>query len=93
MKGDTTREADKRSKSDREREHATMLEEALARPGVREAMQVFGGWQEKDRSLDAYRAATRAPTHTTTTDRSNAIRSDKYGEPSRRRKAILRAQG
>ena len=71
MTKDTTREAAKRPNSDREREHAAMLEAALARPGVREAMQVFGGWQEKDRGLDAYRAATKAPTRTTTTNSSN----------------------
>lgn len=71
MTKDTTREAGKRPNSDREREHAAMLETALARPGVREAMQVFGGWQEKDRCLDAYRAATKAPTRTTTTNSSN----------------------
>ena len=73
MNRDTTREADERPNSDREREHAAMLEAALARPGVREAMQVFGGWQEKDRGLDAYRAATKAPTRTTTTDSSNPV--------------------
>ncbi len=80
MNRDTTREAGKRPNSDREREHAAMLEAALARPGVREAMQVFGGWQEKDRGLDAYRAATKAPTRTTTTDHSNTARSDGDGK-------------
>ena len=71
MNTDTMREADGRSNSDREREHAAMLKAALARPGVREAMQVFGGWREKDRGLDAYRAATKAPMRTTTTNSSN----------------------
>ena len=42
--------------SRREREHAAMLDAALARPGVREVMDVYHGWQEKDRGLDAYRS-------------------------------------
>ena len=46
----------RRSDSRREREHAEMLEAALARPGVREVMDVYRGWQEKDRGLDAYRS-------------------------------------
>lgn len=71
MNKNTNSEAGKRPNSDREREHAAMLEAALARPGVREAMQVFGGWREKDQALDAYRAATKAPTRTATTNSSN----------------------
>ena len=73
MNGDTTREAGKRPNSDREREHAAMLEAALARPGVREAMQVFGGWRENDRGLDAYRAATKVPARITRTNSSNTV--------------------
>ena len=42
----------RRSGSRREREHAEMLEAALARPGIREVMYVYRGWQEKDRGLD-----------------------------------------
>lgn len=67
----TKKEADRQSGSEREQEHAAMLEAALARPGVREVMQVYGGWREKDRELDAYRAATEAIGRVTTTDRSN----------------------
>ena len=37
----------RRSGSRREREHAEMLEAALARPGIREVMDVYRGWQEK----------------------------------------------
>ena len=66
------RETDKRSKSRREREHAVLLEAALARPGVREVMKVYGGWQEKDRGLDVYRSATKKPERITTTNSSNA---------------------
>ena len=58
--------------SGRVREHAEMLEAALARPGVREVKDVYRGWQEKDRGLDAYRSATNAPGHVTTTDSSKA---------------------
>lgn len=68
----TKRNTDKREASRREREHDAMLQEALARPGVREVMQVYGGWREKDRGLDAYRAATRTPASTTTTDHTRA---------------------
>ena len=64
----TKREAASRPTSRREREHAAMLQEALARPGVREFMKVYGDWQEKDRGLDAYRAATKTPARTTTTN-------------------------
>ena len=63
---------DERPSSSREREHAAMLKAALARPGVREVMRVYGGWQEKDRGLDAYRAATKVPARTTTTNSSKA---------------------
>ena len=49
-----------------------MLEAALARPGVREVMDVYRGRQEKDRGLDAYRSATRVPGHVTTTDSSKS---------------------
>ena len=62
----------RREDSRRVREHAEMLEAALARPGVREVMDVYRGWQEKDRGLDAYRSATKAPGHVTTTDSSKA---------------------
>ena len=66
------RETRRRAGFRREREHAEMLEAALARPGVREAMDVYRGWQEKDRGLDAYRSATKPPGHVRTTDSSRA---------------------
>ena len=68
----TKRNTDKREASRREREHDAMLQEALARPGVRDVMKLYDGWREKDRGLDAYRAATRAPASTTTTDHTRA---------------------
>ena len=68
----TKRNIDKRKASEREQEHATMLQEALARPGVWDVMKVYEGWREKDRGLDAYRAATKTPASTTTTNHTRA---------------------
>lgn len=68
----TKQQPEKTSKSRREQEHARMLEAALARPGVREVMKVYGGWLEIDRGLDAYRSATKQPERITTTNSSNA---------------------
>ena len=68
----TERETDRRARSSREQEHAAMLKAALARPGVREVMQVYGGWQDKDQGLDAYRAAVKASGRIMTTNSSNA---------------------
>ena len=62
------RNIDERVAFRREQEHAAMLQEALARPGIREVMKVYGGWREKDRRLDAYRTVTKVPVSTTTTD-------------------------
>lgn len=56
--------------SDRQAECASMLEEALRRPGVREMMQVYRNWQQADQGLDAYRAATAGRPDTTTSDRA-----------------------
>lgn len=36
-----------------------MLHEAPARPGVRVIMEVYDGWREKDRGLDAWREDAR----------------------------------
>lgn len=65
-------QTDKRSSSKRAQDHAEMLEAALARPGVREVMKVYGGWREKDQVLEAYRPATKKPERVTTTDSSRA---------------------
>lgn len=61
-----------RPTSERKEAHAAMLEAALVRPGVREAMEVFDNWQEQDRRLDAWRVteAALAKGRTFTTDRS-----------------------
>ncbi len=67
-----TRKSKRCSPSRREREHANLLERALARPGVREVMDVYDNWREKDRGLNSYRAATKMPERITTTNSSNA---------------------
>ena len=56
----------------REQTHAELLEAALARPGVREVMEVYAAWQEKDRGLNTYRSAIRKSERITTTDSSKA---------------------
>ena len=61
--------------SRREQDHAAMLEEALSRPGVREVMKIYNGWWEKDRGLDAYRAATKTPARTTRTNHTRVRRA------------------
>ena len=62
----------RRSSSRREREHTELFERALARPGVREVMNVYDNWREKDRGLKSYRAATKNPERITTTNSSNS---------------------
>lgn len=52
----------------RTREHAKMLEEALARPGVNEVMKVYGGWREKEKEFNVYRRAMEKTGRTTTTN-------------------------
>ena len=64
---------DQQSRSEREREHAEMLTAAVARPGVREAMEVFQDWQRKDQALDAYRATVDRTEKTTTTNHANVV--------------------
>ena len=59
-------------KNVRVQQRDAMLETALARPGVREFMEVYQDWQKADRGLDAYRSATKEPLITTTTDRTSA---------------------
>ena len=65
--------------SKRAQEQAAMLKEALARPGVREVMRVYGGWRQVDGRLDVHRAAIkRAPTITTTDYASPQERSTRW---------------
>ncbi len=65
-------EALERPKSRREREHAELLEAALARPGIREVMEVHGAWQKRDRGLDAYRRAIKKPERIVITNSPNS---------------------
>ena len=62
----------RRSSSRREREHTELFERALARPSVREVMNIYDNWREKDRGLNSYRAATKNPEQITTTNSSNS---------------------
>jgi len=68
----TRLQTDLRSHSKREKDHARMLEAALARPGVREFMKVYGNWQEADRALDIHRSTTRRAEQVTTRNSSSA---------------------
>ena len=60
-----------KKQSTREAVHAAMLKEALQRPGVREAMEVYQDWQRADNGPDSYRATTKQLWITTTTDHAN----------------------
>ena len=66
-----SRRSEEAETSERARAHAALLEDALKRPGIPEIMRVYGDWRTADRGLDPYRAATKAPSHTTTTDHAN----------------------
>ena len=65
-------QTEKRPASRRAQCHTELLEAALARPGVREVMKVYGGWRKEDRALDVYRSATKKPERITTTNSSRA---------------------
>ena len=57
--------------SKRKREHEELLERAFARPGVREAMNVYDNWRERNRAMDDYREAFEKYQQITTTNSSN----------------------
>ena len=57
--------------SERDRKHADMLKEALARPGIREVMEVYEHYQQVDRGLDAYRMVTKQRGKVTRTTRTH----------------------
>lgn len=61
----------KHTDSERERQYAVLLKQALARPGVREVMEVYGHWRESDQGLDAYRTALRNAQQVTNSNSSN----------------------
>ena len=58
---------------DRKQQHAAMLREALARPGVREVMEVYRNYQNADRGLDSYRLAAKPTERVSTTDHANVM--------------------
>jgi hypothetical protein len=49
-----------------------LLDKARARPGVREAMQVYRAWQAADRALRPYSQAMDDKPHITASDSSGA---------------------
>lgn len=55
----------------RTEQYAAMLDDALRRPGVREAMAVYDACKQALDSLDAYRAATATAPRIITTDHAN----------------------
>ena len=59
--------------SDRQRELDAMLEEALARPGVKEMMKVYHNWVNVSRVYESCLQATAPHGRVTTTDRPNAM--------------------
>ena len=73
-RGRVTKKTDEKrtAKKPRVQQRDAMLKAALARPGVREFMEVYQDWQKADRGLDAYRSATKEHLITTTTDRTSA---------------------
>lgn len=64
------------SDSRRAQECEAMIKKALARPGVRDVMEVYRGWQEKDRGLHAYRSAGKAARRVTASNSSNPQRPE-----------------
>ena len=57
--------------STRQKAHGALLEDAIARPGIREIMRVYEDWQHADHGLDPYRALADEPQHMETTDHAN----------------------
>jgi len=58
-------------KNPREPAPDALLEEALSRPGVREAMEVYQNWRKADRQLADWRRASAPRRIVKTTDRVN----------------------
>lgn len=69
----TKKDRDTVQPSERARDYDAMLKAALARPGVREVMEVFGAWQTADLQLQNYRSAATKPEKTATTNSSSAV--------------------
>ena len=58
---------------DRKEQQAAMLKEALARPGVREVMEVYRNYQNVNKGLDSYRLAVKPTEVVSTTDHANVM--------------------
>ena len=74
MSENTEREnrANSEARSKRQSDQETMLEQALRQPGIGEMMRVYEDWKVADSGLNPYRAATKEPMSTTTTNYANA---------------------
>ena len=59
--------------SKRKFEYEAMLEKALARPGVRDLMQVYQSWQKLDHGLHPYREVIKEREIIATTDHTNVL--------------------
>ena len=66
-------QTEQQSSSKLEQESKKLLERALAQPGIRESMIVYGNWQEKNRGMSSYRSATKKSGRAVTTNSSNAL--------------------
>ena len=68
----TERKATKPLSSKRKEDYEEMLKLALSRPGVREVMEVYGGWKERALEIDAHRSAMKPAKRAVTTDYTTA---------------------
>lgn len=66
-----SRQHQKSSLPERARRRDALLEEALARPGIREVLNVYGQWQQQDKGQDAYRTATKEAFRINSTNHAN----------------------
>lgn len=57
-------------RSQRANEHEEILAAALARPGVREVMQVYEHWRDSGKALDIHKAVARSAEVTATSSSS-----------------------
>ena len=57
----------------RTEQQEALLQEALARPGIAEALRLYGNWKEMDRSQEPYRETMRRRPVTFATNHVNLI--------------------
>jgi hypothetical protein len=53
--------------------HDALLQEAISRPGVREAMEVYQNWRKVDEALARYSQVTVHHSKVTASDRANIL--------------------